>query len=357
MKKEIDVIIPAYNAHNTIGKTLASITTQTLSDIMTVTIVNDCSEKDYSEFIDMYSHILDVREITLEKNVGCGIARQIGIDNTNNKYIVFVDSDDLFSTPFSVFSLYANIEKGNNGKDINVVYGGITEVDVKNNIIKTNITSSHGTWVFGSIYRRRFIEQNGIKFNDSSRGEDLSFNKICKLLSDKDQIGYLDIDIYLWTNANDNRINSRIFRNLYSKIGFVENLIYVYKFLGNRRNPNFTVDDMKLDALSNFLSLYFQYEELIEIIDEVKQDMNIQKIRESIDNMIDLYKELYMLTYKKYESIITSEDISYVYSINLERMMSRGGGMTPRGILFFDFLNDFKDNNENELKQIIFNLL
>ena len=43
MEKQIDIIIPAYNAHNTIDKALASIACQNISDKIKVTIVNDCS--------------------------------------------------------------------------------------------------------------------------------------------------------------------------------------------------------------------------------------------------------------------------------------------------------------------------
>lgn len=230
MKKEIDIIIPAYNAHKTIGKTLASIASQTISDLLTVTIINDFSDKDYSEYINMYSKILDIKEITLTKKYGCGLARQIGIDSTNSKYIMFVDADDLFVTPFSIFSLYTNIENKYNGNELNIVYGSINEVEIDTGKIISVLPADHGVWLFGSIYRRSFIEKNNIHFNDSSNGEDISFNKICKILSSPDQIGYLNIDTYFWTNANKNRINNEIFRMYYAKIGYIDNMIFAYNF-------------------------------------------------------------------------------------------------------------------------------
>ena len=61
----IDIIIPAYNAQKTIKKTLASIAMQSIKDIIKVTIVNDCSKKDYSEIIEMFKSIINITEITI----------------------------------------------------------------------------------------------------------------------------------------------------------------------------------------------------------------------------------------------------------------------------------------------------
>lgn len=356
MKKDIDIIIPACNAHNTIQKTLSSIASQTISDLLTVTIVNDCSEHDYSEFVKCFSPILDIREITLDKNVGCGKARQIGLDHTDSKYIMFVDADDQFANPFSVFSLYTNIEKGNNGKDINIVYGAIHEIELKTGTVKSVIPADHGTWLFGSIYRRAFIEANDIKFNHSSRGEDVSFNKICKLSSRPEQIGFIDIVTYLWTDANENRINNQIFRMLYAKIGYIENMIYVYHFLENKKRYNFSMDDLKLDAISNFVSLYFQYQELSEELEEIKKNVPMNELTASIHKIVDLYKELYDSTYAKYKNLISEDDISFVYNINLERMLHRGN-FSIKGVSFFDFLQMFERGTHTYLTNHLLNLL
>lgn len=352
MEKQIDIIIPAYNAHQTIYKTLSSIASQTISDLLSVTIVNDGSERDYSECIQCFSPFLDIRELTLNKNVGCGMARQIGLDNTNAKYIMFADADDVFANPFSIFSLYTNIEKGNQGKEINIVYGSIQEVEIKTGTVKAVIPADHGTWLFGSIYRRNFIETNEIRFNNSSRGEDVSFNKICKLLSDPEQIGLINLVTYFWTDANEKRINSPIFKMLYAKAGYIENMIYVYDFLENKENHVYSADALKLDAISNFVSLYFQYLELFEELDDIRKEVSLEELTNSVTRIIDLYKELYDSTYAKYKNTISEDDISFVYNINLERMLNRGS-FSIKGISFFDFLNMFDTGNHEELKNLI----
>ena len=48
----IDIIIPAYNAHETIDQTLYSINTQINKELFKVYIVNDASNQNYSNFVD-----------------------------------------------------------------------------------------------------------------------------------------------------------------------------------------------------------------------------------------------------------------------------------------------------------------
>ena len=55
-KNDITIIIPAYNAKDTINSTLESIKNQKLSKSFEVIIANDCSDYTYDEFINMYSN-------------------------------------------------------------------------------------------------------------------------------------------------------------------------------------------------------------------------------------------------------------------------------------------------------------
>lgn len=68
----IDIIIPAYNAHKTIGKTLCSIMLQSRRDLVNVYIVNDCSSTDYQEFVKKYKKYkkyFNIEELDIPQNV------------------------------------------------------------------------------------------------------------------------------------------------------------------------------------------------------------------------------------------------------------------------------------------------
>ena len=55
LEYDLSIIIPAYNAKNTIETTLNSIKNQKLSILFEVVIVNDCSNYNYKEYIDKYN--------------------------------------------------------------------------------------------------------------------------------------------------------------------------------------------------------------------------------------------------------------------------------------------------------------
>ena len=160
----IDIIIPCYNAHSTIEKTLNSIIIQNIKDKVKVLLVDDASNKSYESIVDKYKEYIDISLLTLKENVGPGIAREKGIKYTKSKYIVFIDSDDLFMNAYSLEVLYNAIEEGydlvasqqyNEKGDIYIVTSGD---------------------LHGKIYRRKYIEDNNIHFNNTRVHEDNYFN-------------------------------------------------------------------------------------------------------------------------------------------------------------------------------------
>lgn len=119
-----------------------------------------------------------------------------------------------------------------------------------------------------------------------------------------------------------------------------------------KRSNLYSADALKLDAISNFVSLYFQYLELFEELDNIRKEVSSKELTDSVNRIVDLYKELYDTTYAKYKSTISEDDISFVYNINLERMLNRGS-FSIKGISFFDFLNMFESENHEGLKNLI----
>ena len=95
----IDVIIPAYNAHKTIGRTLTSIAMQINRPLLKVYVVNDGSKEDYKDIINNYKDVINITEIRI-KNSGPGAARQVGLEASNSEYVVFIDSDDTLYNEF-----------------------------------------------------------------------------------------------------------------------------------------------------------------------------------------------------------------------------------------------------------------
>jgi glycosyltransferase involved in cell wall biosynthesis len=188
----IDIIIPAYNSHRTIVATLRSIAVQVVSSLVKVTIVNDGGDG-YSSIISQFPD-LRIEEITTE-NGGPAIARQVALDRTSLPFVVFIDSDDVFTSIFSVGEIYAEISKSEDIVCVNskfIVEGEDGSYDVP--------AAREFIWLFGNIYRRDFISSNDIRFPTISSNEDMLFNLEIAIRSMQQgkRVVYIERPTYLW---------------------------------------------------------------------------------------------------------------------------------------------------------------
>lgn len=113
--RKIDVIIPAYNVpDNILFRCLSSIACQDIVEDLEVTIVDDAStQQNYATVIKNFESILKIHLLRYETNGGPGVARQYGIDHTNNGYMTFIDADDTFNGAFALKALRNGIEMNN----------------------------------------------------------------------------------------------------------------------------------------------------------------------------------------------------------------------------------------------------
>ena len=110
MEKKISVIIPVYNVEKYIRECLDSVLEQSLKDIEVV-CVNDGSTDGSRSVLSEYE-AGDKRIIVLDKeNGGLSSARNSGINIAQGKYVLFLDSDDLFASEEALSILYDKAEK------------------------------------------------------------------------------------------------------------------------------------------------------------------------------------------------------------------------------------------------------
>ena len=160
----IDIIIPCYNAHSTIEKTINSIVIQSIKDKVKILLVDDASNEGYESIVSKYKEYIDISLLTLKENVGPGVAREKGLNHTKSKYIVFLDSDDLLMDAYSLEELYNNIEEG---------YELVASQQYNEKDDAYIITSGD---LHGKIYKRKYIEDKDIHFNNTRVHEDNYFN-------------------------------------------------------------------------------------------------------------------------------------------------------------------------------------
>jgi glycosyltransferase involved in cell wall biosynthesis len=246
-------------------RALASIAMQTEFDSMVVTIVDDQSpqRKRFKKIVHDFGVFTGtaVNYIDLDENVGPGIARQVGINNTECPYIMFVDSDDQLASKFSV-KLLLSAAMNN---DFHVVLSDFTEELHQNpdpNVVQVFTHKRDFTWVFGKLYKREALAQGEITFNPnrefSYANEDSGFNTLVNLKTDDKDIGYVDFPTYVWSGRADSitRANMCEYNFNAGFIGFVENQFYAIDSALNTLLPSMNMDKLRNQVFISFMNCY-----------------------------------------------------------------------------------------------------
>ena len=312
MKKKLDIIIPAYNAHQTIHRTLASILMQTITDELNIVIVDDCSDVGYDDIISYYSQFFTITCIRTKENGGPGIARQFGIDHTEAPFFTCIDADDTFASPFVLRELLRQLEEDPKSCMISSVF--VEEQELSDGTFKYIPHSQDMVWMFGKIYRRKFIEQYNIRFNKTRANEDNGFNTLIKLCANENAIINFSSEVcYNWhINLNSiTRKNNCEYSYNQSFPGYTDNMIYAITE-AKKKNP--FNGYIKLFSIEVMCNLYEYY------IETVARDSRFA------DQNFDACCRFYHTIYKQIEPEITDEILSQVYN-NIMRNVYMGDRM------------------------------
>lgn len=197
----INVIIPAYNCRATLGRTLSSLVAQTDPNFEVI-VVDDCSTEDLKSIVDDYTNKLNIIYIRNKQNLGCGMSRQVGIDNATQKFITFLDSDDMFM-PYTIETFNSIIEANPDTEYLHSYF--YEQIVIDNNpaiyLWKDNYTACHG-----KLYNVELIKKYGIRNSPLVKwADDSFFNSMCSELMN---MSIINVPTVLWTN-NKNSIMRR----------------------------------------------------------------------------------------------------------------------------------------------------
>lgn len=97
MMADVSVVIPHFNAFETIRNALLSVVNQTVP-VKEIIIVDDSSDdcNRLLEIIREFSDACNISVIRMDENQGAACARSIGVNQAGGKYIAFLDSDDVW---------------------------------------------------------------------------------------------------------------------------------------------------------------------------------------------------------------------------------------------------------------------
>lgn len=327
---KIDIIIPAYKAQSTILRTLSSIACQSILDDLEVTIVNDCCPNgDYSSYVKMFSPFMKIREIKMPENGGPGLARQYGIDNTENQYFTCIDADDTFAGALALEMIRTGIQMS---PAIQCCVGSFAELHEGLQIVPHQ---NDMVWMFGKLYKREFIDRYNIRFNDTRANEDTGFNTIVRLLCSNNPneiVHWINEIVYYWHEKMDSitRINDCQYAFDQSFCGWTDNMIYAVEEAKKRQPFNGAIDQWVLECM---MQLYGYYTETV-ARNPVFADQNWEYV-----------KKFYHTCYKKIEHIVTDEMMAFAYSAVMQGK-SINGSMT--GIIPCIGIREFMDKLRSE---------
>ncbi len=217
----VSVIVPCYNAENTILQALKSLEDQSFKNFEVI-LINDGSTDNSDTIIQkfMINSQLHINYIEKE-NEGVSKARNTGLDNSTGKYIVFLDADDIYRNDF-IERLYTAITE----YDVDTAFccysrniENIQNHHVNINEIKKNYYLDHkylmnrfmhrkGPCAFVTfIYKKSIIDNNNIQFVIFTKyGEDLEFT--WKYLSHCTNAVFLDVELYGYYDNPNSAVNN-----------------------------------------------------------------------------------------------------------------------------------------------------
>ncbi|SMC39102.1 glycosyltransferase family 2 protein [Sporomusa malonica] len=152
----VSVVIPAYNAGQTIERTIQSVLNQTYQQYEII-VVDDGSSDDTAEKIRKYG---DLVQYISQTNAGAGAARNTGVRSAKGKWIAFLDSDDEWHPK----KLEIQIQFCNSIPDIVLVTNvpTIIRIGEEKDFAPVSETPAYSIWNHEAFLRRNKIQTSSV---------------------------------------------------------------------------------------------------------------------------------------------------------------------------------------------------
>lgn len=215
IEPKVSVIVPVYKVDRYLVQCIQSIIDQTLENIEII-IVDEGDLDGCRKIIDYYESI-DSRIIAPhKKNGGYGASCNLGFELARGEYIAIVESDDFIeSTMYEKLYEYAKLldadvvkspyyEYFNDGTIHDCYYRKKMQVSTPENCCFSvkefdDLMRVHAS-VWSGLYRRSYMEENGIRFVEKGAYVDVGF-RIETLINTK-KIAWLDQPFYYYRMDN-----------------------------------------------------------------------------------------------------------------------------------------------------------
>lgn len=192
MQPKISVIIPVFNVEKYLKECLESVVNQTLRDIEII-CVDDGSTDNSLKILEEYKAKDKRITVIKQNNLYAGVARNSGLAVAKGKFVIFFDADDIMDN-LCLNTLYSNAEKNNTDitickskllqndtKEISICEYAINDRLINNRKIfapqdfADNIFQFCVGWPWDKLYKREFIVNHNLKFQNLRHSNDTYF--------------------------------------------------------------------------------------------------------------------------------------------------------------------------------------
>lgn len=229
MNELISIIVPIYNREKTLARCIQSVLQQTYQNFELI-LVNDGSFDGTGRICQQYL-ARDNRIIYVsQKNQGVGTARNVGIQRSNGKYMLFLDSDDaLMENALEVLCKEAGkalviggLCKQENGKESTFL--PVKERIKGRKLISNAITNRKKMYFInslgGKIFSSEIIKDGRIEFLQKSYGEDTDF--VYQYISKCLDVIFLDQIVYRYYATESSLSQRKIYDPWEKMVGLYE---------------------------------------------------------------------------------------------------------------------------------------
>ena len=309
------IVVPVYNVEKYLRDCLNSILLQTFTDYEIICI-NDASTDSSYKILTQYSEeYSNIKVINLDSNHGLSHARNVGIEKSNGKYILFVDSDDMIVPNMlevlnnsindeSIEILYFNMEirdAGNWAKENKYEveydeYKGIYRG--KELFARFYINKQMKIEAVRQAYLKEFIMKNHLRFYEGIYHEDVLFSFLSAMNAEK--VKNINSELYIYRRRDGSIMSSINVKRMESLVIIISEIFHYWK------------EYIKADEIEEVIASY-----LNDLVKQVKKykayfpEHNKLNIGTKADQFI--YNLLFQDDRGKYFYIdITKEQIKYI---------------------------------------------
>lgn len=294
----LSVIVPIYNAENTLNDCLSSV----LNNNIEIILINDGSTDKTEKICMEYCKKNKLIRYYYQDNKGPGAARNYGIDLAKGEYILFLDSDDMIdrNVLLSILNnelrqkpdiLYYNFEQVNqNGKLIR-----IHKLDAFSNMSKRDLIINTLSWSLPwgqfKIVKSVLLKKNQIYFDEERRDcEELFFTIRCLEFAKK--IEFTEKILYKYIKR---------YESLSNAININDMLKSRLKLIANLKKKFY---DKYKEGVNNFA--FVTYVQIYKLQSEKKQiGIKDYKLKKILEQKINEYLKMVDISYceKRYQII------------------------------------------------------